>query len=151
MLGLMQKRWIRATLVLAGVSILVPSVLCWHFRIYSRSDYHLHQFWRYSPAAMALWHGGLNAGEDVASLIAVATPHRTKSLGPFTIYHYYPRAPRPDDDGLHLAEVQVTAKHGRLFAASMWTCTGKRTCFDILTAEDHEEMEQLWQRASRPP
>jgi hypothetical protein len=87
-------RWLVASLVLAGLTILILASLCISFSTQNRADRRLMYPWRYEPSVAALWSGFLDTTQDTDIVLADTSFLLVENIGKqsFTFNDYFNRS-----------------------------------------------------------
>jgi hypothetical protein len=144
MRGIWRTTWFRLVLAVAAVLVVGALGACWHYRVWSYRDYIAYSAVRRCPGGEDLWHGRVLAGDDLAAFTAAYRPHLSRQVGPYTVLSYYPGG--PPQRGISLEGLTLTARDGRLLAASAGGCTWGREFF-AMSQEEQAAFEEAYDRA----
>lgn len=137
-------RWIRRALAGMTLVTLIALLACWHWRVWSHSDYRAFQEVSRYPVGKDLWFGRIKPGQDVDVLIENIPPHRIRRFGQFVWLTYYAGGP-PPPGSFTMESLGVIAKDGRLVSAGAAGCTWNRVFFEM-TSEDEAAFEISYRR-----
>jgi len=139
----MSKQRRHRAILTGGLGALLLVSACSYWRVWSYRDLIVYCHARsHSPVGGALWRGEIAAGSRIDRVLAMATPHRTNTLGPFLTVYYLPGGV-PSPDSICLEGTALTAKDGRLISAASYGCTFQRTYFNVSTTDENELLARL--------
>lgn len=149
------RKWLRVGAgVVAGAAGLL-SLWCWHYRIWSYSDYQAYVEVHRYPIGDDLWYGRVQAGHDLELFTTAHPPHRTREYGPFKVLSYFAVWPTPPN-AMQFESMGVIARDGRLINAAAAGCTWHRVFFAMSTEEEaafdqahHDYWEERVKQAKR--